>query len=92
MITYIFINQFSKLFFRINNIIRHYAIFENLYGTTPIKVEQINIYFDKYNPQGGVPTFVFGCKYIRVGNGYESTQDLEAEKKEFVSLIEELAP
>ena len=27
------------------------AIFENLYGTTPIKVEQINIYFDKYNPQ-----------------------------------------
>jgi hypothetical protein len=27
------------------------AIFENLYGTTPITAQQLNIYFDKYHPE-----------------------------------------
>jgi thiol-disulfide isomerase/thioredoxin/outer membrane lipoprotein-sorting protein len=47
--------------------------------------------FDKYNPSGGVPTYVFGCKYVRVGNGYESGNGLAAEKKEFEDLIRELS-
>jgi thiol-disulfide isomerase/thioredoxin len=47
--------------------------------------------FDKYNPSGGVPTYVFGCKYVRIGNGYESKQDPDSEKKEFEDIIRELA-
>ena len=78
-------------------IVAHHWEFDTLDDTLTPDVEKAipdseKAVFDKYNPQGGVPTFVFGCKYIRVGDGYESTQDLEAEKKEFVSLIEELAP
>lgn len=54
-----------------------------------IPESEVNIY-KKYNPDGGVPTFVFGCKYIRVGNGYESQDDLAAEQAEFRAVIEEL--
>ena len=43
--------------------------------------------FKKYNPGGGVPTFIFGCKYVRVGNGYESEGDLAKEAKEFSDVI-----
>lgn len=39
---------------------------------------------------GGVPMFVFGCRYVRIGNGYEAQGDLEAEEKEFRSIIESL--
>lgn len=77
-------------------IVAHHWEFDTLDDTlTPEKEGAVpdseKAVFDKYNPSGGVPTYVFGCKYIRVGNGYESTQDLEAEKKEFIMLIEELA-
>ncbi len=44
--------------------------------------------FSKYGG-GYVPTFVFGCSYTRVGNGYESQNDLDAEKAEFKRIIEE---
>jgi len=44
----------------------------------------------KYDPQGYVPTYVFGCKYTRIGNGYEREQNLYAEGLEFKTLIEEL--
>jgi len=46
--------------------------------------------FKKYNPQGSIPTFVFGCKYYRIGNGYEQINDLEAEKAEFHAVIKNL--
>ena len=46
--------------------------------------------FEKYNPRSSIPTFVFGCKYARVGNGYESQGNLEAEEAEFREIIEEL--
>jgi thiol-disulfide isomerase/thioredoxin len=46
--------------------------------------------FQRYNPDGSIPTFLFGCKYLRIGNGYERQNDLAAEKAEFVKLIEEL--
>jgi len=53
-----------------------------------IPTEEFEIY-RKYSP-GGVPTYVFGCKYVRIGNGYESINDLEAEEAEFRAAIEKL--
>lgn len=47
--------------------------------------------FWKYSQKGGVPTFVFGCKYYRIGNAYESSGDLSAEEKEFRSVLDSLA-
>lgn len=46
--------------------------------------------FQKYNPRGGVPTFVFGCAYVREGNGYEHQDDLNAERTEFRKIIDML--
>lgn len=46
--------------------------------------------FSKYDPQGGVPAFVFGCKFVRIGNGYEMQNDLKAEEAEFRAIIEGL--
>ncbi len=58
--------------------------------------------FTKFNPDQRIPTFVFGGKYYRVGNGYEmqgdaadpgsvqSRQHLEQEKQEFKAVIEAL--
>jgi len=57
---------------------------------------EVNI-FHEFNPNETIPTFVFGCKYYRIGNGYELTDaqgqitaDLNAEAKEFRQVIEEL--
>jgi len=52
--------------------------------------EAENEVYKKFNPRGSVPTFVFGCKYVRVGNGYEKSKDLAAEEKEFEEIIEQL--
>ena len=46
--------------------------------------------FKKYSPRLGVPTFVFGCQYVRIGNAYELEGNLRAEKEEFEAVIEEL--
>ncbi len=46
--------------------------------------------FKKCNPSYTVPTFVFGCKYYRIGNAYEASNDLESEKKNFKKIINEL--
>lgn len=47
-------------------------------------------YFNAFNSRGSIPTFVFGCKYYRIGTGYERENDLEAEKAEFRALIDDL--
>jgi thiol-disulfide isomerase/thioredoxin len=39
------------------------------------------------NPRGSIPTFVFGCKYYRIGNGYESQNDLAAELNDFETIM-----
>ena len=44
--------------------------------------------FKKYNPKNTVPTYVFGCKYVRAGNAYES---LEEEEAEFEAVIAQLS-
>jgi thiol-disulfide isomerase/thioredoxin len=46
--------------------------------------------YNEFNPRGSIPTFVFGCKYFRVGNGYESADDLDSEAAEFRAIIEDL--
>jgi thiol-disulfide isomerase/thioredoxin len=57
---------------------------------TSVPGSDIEIYKTS-NPQGSIPTFVFGCKYYRIGNGYEGQQDgLTLEEKEFRAVIEHL--
>jgi len=56
-------------------------------GTIPQGDVQL---FSEFNPKNSVPTFIFGCKYYRVGNGYEAEGDLSAEEAEFRYVIEEL--
>lgn len=46
--------------------------------------------YEKYNPRGTIPTFIFGCKYSRTGNGYESQDDLAAELADFELTISKL--
>ncbi len=46
--------------------------------------------YSKFNPGGSIPTFVFGCKYYRIGNGHESQGDLEGEAAEFRAVIDDL--
>ena len=46
--------------------------------------------FNTYNPEGSIPTFVFGCQYVRVGNGYEVEGNLAAEINEFNAIIDAL--
>ena len=56
---------------------------------TEIPAEIRDIY-EKYNPKGSIPTFVFGGKYMRVGTGYERQNDLNAEKEDFKLVIGKL--
>ncbi len=58
-------------------------------GQQPVPESEKEL-FKKYNPKGSIPTFVFGCKYYRIGNGYEHLNDLEAEKAEFRVVIDSL--
>lgn len=51
-----------------------------------IPQEEIVI-FQKYGQGGGVPLFIFGCRYTRLGNAYELEDNLEAEEKEFRYII-----
>ncbi|MEA2036626.1 MAG: peptidylprolyl isomerase [Nanoarchaeota archaeon] len=51
-----------------------------------ITKEELNL-FQKFNVKSTVPTYVFGCKYVRTGNAYET---LEEEKAEFMRVIEKL--
>lgn len=48
------------------------------------------VVFKKFNPRMSIPTFVFGCRFIRIGNGYEDQKDLKAEEEEFKAVIETL--
>ena len=47
--------------------------------------------YQRFSPEGYVPVFVFGCKYYRIGNGYEGKIDgLKKEQKEFEIIIDAL--
>lgn len=47
--------------------------------------------YEKFNPGGSIPTFVFGCKYARIGNGYEAEDDLDQERQTFDNILEKLS-
>jgi len=51
-----------------------------------------NAIYKEFNPTGSIPTFVFGCKYYRVGNGpgRETSNDTAAEEKELRALFDYL--
>ena len=46
--------------------------------------------YQEFNPRGSIPTFVFGCKYYRIGNGYERSGSLDDEEAEFKQVIDSL--
>ncbi|MDD3661749.1 MAG: thioredoxin family protein [Candidatus Dojkabacteria bacterium] len=46
--------------------------------------------YDNFNPNGSIPTFVFGCRYGRVGNGFETEDSLDMEREAFDKIVEEL--
>jgi len=56
---------------------------------TNVPQSEMTIY-RTFNPRGSIPTYVFGEKYWRIGNGYERTNDLSAEEYEFRIIIETL--
>ncbi len=56
---------------------------------TEVPLEILALY-QKYNPKGSIPTFVMGCSYVRIGNGYESQNNLNAELQDFKLVINKL--
>ena len=52
--------------------------------------EEHNAVYEQFNPGGSIPTFVFGCRYSRVGNGFEAEDDLDMEREAFDKIIQEL--
>lgn len=46
--------------------------------------------YKKFNPKGSVPTFIFGCRYYRIGNGFEGENDLAAEESEFRAVLDKI--
>jgi thiol-disulfide isomerase/thioredoxin len=59
------------------------------YNETEVPPTHLTL-FTRFSPDAGVPVFVFGCKYYRIGNAFEEEDNLEAEKKEFRLIIEKL--
>ncbi len=56
---------------------------------TAIPAEHLEIY-ERDNPDRFVPYFSFGCRYDRVGTGYEFNNDLYAEEMEMRKIINTL--
>jgi protein-disulfide isomerase/thiol-disulfide isomerase/thioredoxin len=56
---------------------------------TEVPESELEVY-SEFNPRGSIPTFVFGCKYYRIGTGYEVEDDLEAEANEFREILDTL--
>jgi parvulin-like peptidyl-prolyl isomerase len=46
--------------------------------------------FEKYSPSKHVPLFVFGCSHVRIGNGYEQSDDLAKEEAEMRQVLDKL--
>lgn len=72
----------------------HWEVDKNDNTLTKEKEERIPeeemIVYEEFNPGGSIPTFVFGCKYWRVGTGYERENDLAKEEADFREIIEKL--
>ncbi|MBN2457569.1 peptidylprolyl isomerase [Candidatus Woesearchaeota archaeon] len=78
-----------------NRIIAHHWEFDTGDDTLSSEVEtkvpdEEEDLFLSFSPRGGVPAFVMGCKYYRIGNGYESEKSLDKEEAELRAVIEKL--
>lgn len=63
------------------------ALTAEIENQIPLEAEKI---YQEFNPNDSVPTFVFGCKYFRVGNGYEQENDPNKEEQELRAVIDDL--
>jgi thiol-disulfide isomerase/thioredoxin len=54
-----------------------------------IPQSEVDVY-KKYSPEGYVPAFVLGCKYTRIGNSFETQQNLTAEEAYLREMIGKL--
>lgn len=52
---------------------------------TPTQEDQL--VYQKYNPRGSIPTFVFGCKYVRIGTKNEPEDDIQKEEDELTAIV-----
>jgi parvulin-like peptidyl-prolyl isomerase len=69
----------------------HYDTFTNDDLLTPNLETEIPMeYFKKIEEVGSVPYFNFGCRYDRVGTGYEATDDLFGEEIEMRKVLDDL--
>ena len=83
--------QIKNLEDRKNKIDAKYYEFDNkkdIISGEWITKEDIKLY-KNYNSEGSIPTFLVGCKYIRVGKGF-SGEELEKEKQELKMVIEKV--
>lgn len=51
---------------------------------------EYDIFFDDRNPTRTVPYFSFGCRFTRVGNGYQLRKRPDLEEREYRAVIEHL--
>ena len=56
---------------------------------TEVPESELAVY-QQFNPRGSIPTFVFGCKYFRIGTGYEREDNLTAEAEDFRAVMDAL--
>lgn len=63
-------------------IARHYEV--DLQTPSDEEMAELNL----FSPNGAIPAFSFGCQYYRIGNSFESTLDMNAEKTEFRRVLD----
>ena len=85
----------AKIYVEYDLIVAHHWELDIGVDTLTSQVEQgvpddEMVVFYEFNPQSSVPTFVFGCKYYRIGTAYAQENDLESEAAEFMAVIEAL--
>jgi hypothetical protein len=65
------------------------ALTETLEGDIP-DLEYDVFYAEEGNPTWNVPYFNFGCRFTRVGNGYQLRNNPEKEEAEYRAVIQQL--
>jgi len=88
-------DKVAKDYVKKGKIVAHHWQLDTNDDTLTTEVEKAvpneeGVIYNQFNPGGSIPTFVFGCRYYRIGNGYERQNDLAAEEKEFREIIDKL--
>ena len=63
------------------------AVTKNVELTVPLTEKNI---FSSFNERNSIPTFIFGCKYYRIGNAFKKENNLAAEEAEFRFIIDKV--